>query len=82
MQQVGASKTEKKQFSMVAWGGQVGASWALPLLGVVAMFSFAGFVAVRVHRGQRSTSQIQSFQRVQAEDLDDALFLSEEDTVV
>jgi hypothetical protein len=42
----------KKEGSMVP-------AWAFPFFGVVAMFSFAAFVAVRIRSNQRSTRQYQ-----------------------
>merc|ERR1712086_722144 len=45
----------KKEASMMP-------EWALPLLSVVAMFSFATFVAVGVRRGQRSTRMTEALQ--------------------
>merc|ERR1712194_81668 len=57
----------KKEASMMP-------AWALPLFGVVAMFSFAAFVAAGVRRGQRSTSMIQVLQDAE---LGDVSFLSD-----
>merc|ERR1711871_1236876 len=56
------------------------ANWALPLLGVVSMFSLAAFVAVRAKRSQTSTRQI----RVgvpQTDVNDDLPFLSDDGPV-
>jgi len=52
--------------------------WALPLLGVVAMFSFATFVAAGVRRSQRSTRMIQVPQDAE---LGDASFLIDDGPV-
>merc|ERR1712106_35973 len=61
----------KKEASMMP-------AWALPLLGVVAMFSFAAFVAAGVSQGQRSTRMIQVSQDAE---LGDASFLSDDGPV-
>jgi len=61
----------KKEASMMP-------AWALPLLGVVAMFSFAAFVAAGVRRGQRSTRMIQVLQDAE---LGDVSFLSDDGPV-
>jgi len=61
----------KKEASMMP-------AWALPLLGVVAMFSFAAFVAAGVRWGQRSTRMIQVSQDAE---LGDASFLSDDGPV-
>jgi len=61
----------KKEASMMP-------AWALPLLGVVAMFSFATLVAVGVRRGQRSTRSIHVLQDAE---LGDASFLSDDGPV-
>jgi len=53
-------------------------AWALPLLGVVAMFSLATFVAVGVRQGQRSTRMIQVSQDAE---LGDTSFLSDDEPV-
>jgi len=53
-------------------------AWTFPLLAVVAMFSFATFVAVVVRRGHRSTRRIQVMQDAE---LGDASFLSDDGPV-
>merc|ERR1719215_1299964 len=52
-------------------------AWAFPLFGVVAMFSFAAFVTVRV-RGRRSTRQVQMVQPVSQVELDEESLLSDD----
>jgi len=53
-------------------------AWALPLLGMVTMFSCATFVAAWVRRGQRSTGMIQVSQDAE---LGDAALLSDDEPV-
>jgi len=65
------AEVSKKEASMMP-------AWALPLLGVVAMFSFATFVAAGVRRGQRSTRMIQVPQDAE---LGDASFLIDDGPV-
>jgi len=52
-------------------------AFAFPLFGVVAMFSFAAFVSIRV-RATRSTRQVQTVQPVSQVELDEESFLSDE----
>merc|ERR1711907_389280 len=56
------------------------ATWALPLLGVVAMFSLAAFVAVRAKRSYRSTRQAH-VGLPQTDENDDLPFLSDDGPV-
>jgi len=66
-----AAAASKKEASMMP-------AWALPLLGVVAMFSFATFVAAGVRRGERSTRMIRVPQDAE---LGDASFLIDDGPV-
>lgn len=50
-------------------------AWAFPFFGVVAMFFFVTFVAVRAHRHTRAASQIQD---TKPESDVDALLVDEE----
>jgi len=59
--QKATQKKGEKDSSMVP-------TWAFPLFGVVAMFSFVAFVAVRVRRGNKSTRQLQMVQPVSHEE--------------
>lgn len=67
------SATKKEESSMMP-------AWAFPLFGVVAMFSFASFLAIRVRRGERSSRRIQVVQPLSQTE-DEVSFLSDDSAV-